>query len=100
MALLTMDVPHQLGLEEAVQRLRDKLEAVHKEFSGQVSNLREEWCENELAFGFSAVGMTIAGKVAVEPALVRVNAELPLAAAMFKGFIEQRIRDELNRVLA
>jgi len=95
-----MDVSHQLGLEEALQRLRDKMESVHKEFGGQVSDLREEWCENELAFGFSAVGMKIAGTVAVESALVRVNAKLPLAAAMFKGLIEQRIREELNRVLA
>ncbi|MFW5693422.1 MAG: polyhydroxyalkanoic acid system family protein [Thermoguttaceae bacterium] len=100
MAKLIMDVSHQLGLEEASQRLRDKLDSVRNEFGGQVSDFQEEWRENELAFGFSAVGMKIAGIVAVEPANVRVAAELPFAAAMFKGLIEQRIRDELNAVLA
>ncbi len=100
MAQLTMDVSHQLGLDEALKRLRDKLESMREQFDGQVSDFCEEWRENELAFGFSAVGMKIVGKVAVEPSNVRVAAELPFAAAMFKGLIEQRIRDELVAVLA
>ncbi len=100
MALLTMDVSHQLGLEEATRRLREKLDSVRDQFGGQISNFREEWGDNELAFGFSAVGMKIAGKVAVEATRVRVDAQLPFTAAMFKGLIEQRIRDELEVVLA
>ncbi len=100
MARLTMDVSHQLGLEEALRRLRDKLESVRDQFGGQVSDFREEWCDNELAFHFSAVGMQIAGKVSVEPANVKVAADLPFAAAMFKGLIEKRVRDELDAVLA
>ncbi|MDZ7619350.1 MAG: polyhydroxyalkanoic acid system family protein [Patescibacteria group bacterium] len=95
-----MDVSHQLGLEEALRRLRDKLDSVRDQFGGQVTDFRETWGENELAFGFSAVGMKITGKVAVEPSRVRIDAELPFAAAMFKGLIEQRIRDELGVVLA
>ncbi len=100
MAKLIMDVSHQLGLEEALARLRAKLDSVRSEFGGQVSDFQQEWQENELAFGFSAVGMKIAGTVAVEPSNVRVHAELPFAAAMFKGIIEQRIRAELDAVLA
>lgn len=100
MAKLIMDVSHQLGLEEATQRLRAKLDSVRNEYGGQVSDFQQEWQENELAFGFSAVGMKIAGIVSVEPSNVRVAAELPFAAAMFKGLIEQRIREELNTVLA
>ena len=100
MALLSMDVPHQLGLDEALRRLREKLDSVRDQFGEQVSEFREEWRENELAFGFSAVGMKIAGTVAVEASNVKVAAQLPFAAAMFKGLIEQRIRDELDAVLA
>ncbi len=100
MALLSMDVPHQLGPEEALRRLRKKLDSVRDQFGGQVSDFRENWSENELAFGFSAVGMKIAGTVAVEASNVKVAAQLPFAAAMFKGLIEQRIRDELDAVLA
>ena len=100
MALLTMDISHQLGLEEASRRLREKLDSMREQFSGQVSDFREEWRENELAFDFSAVGMKIAGTVAVEASAVKVAAELPFAAAMFKGIIEQRIRTELDAVLA
>ncbi len=95
-----MDVSHQLGLDEAIRRLREKLDSVRDQFDGQVSDFREEWCENEMAFGFSAVGMKIAGKVAVEASNVKVAADLPFAAAMFKGVIERRIRDELDAVLA
>ncbi len=100
MAQLIMDVPHQLGPEEALQRLRDKLESVRGQFGGQVSDLQEEWRDNELAFAFSAVGMKIAGTVSVAASHVTVAAELPFAAALFKGLIEQRIREELHSVLA
>ena len=46
------------------------------------------------------MGMAVSGTLVVEDAEVTVETELPLAAALFKGLIQQQIREELQRVLA
>jgi hypothetical protein len=100
MPRLTLEVPHSLGLEEAMRRLKDKFAAARAEHQGRVSNLREEWRDHTLSFAFQAMGMAVSGTVAVEPAQVKMNAELPFAATFFKGAIEQRLRQEVSTLLA
>jgi len=69
-------------------------------YGDQVSELSEEWDGNTLSFGFKAMGMKVSGTLGVEPSQVRLAADLPLAAMMFKGKIEQRVREELDGLLA
>ncbi len=100
MPQLTVEVPHQLGQEEAARRLKARFDALRGTYQTQVSEATEEWRDHTLFFGFRAMGMKVSGTLAVEPALVRVDAELPFAAMMVKGMIEQRVRDELGKMLA
>ena len=46
------------------------------------------------------MGMAVSGRVAVGPEKVKLDADLPLAAMFFKGAIEDRLRQEVGRVLA
>jgi hypothetical protein len=100
MPQLQMEVPHTLGQEEATKRLKDKFGLAKQMYQQHVSDLREEWTDHTLAFGFRAVGMAVPGTLAVEPSAVRIVAELPWAAMLAKGMIEQRIRQELGQILA
>jgi hypothetical protein len=100
MPRLTLEVPHALGQDEALRRLKAKFDAARAEHQGRVSNLREEWHDHTLSFAFQAMGMGISGTVAVEPSQVKLNAELPFAAAFFKSAIEQRLRQEVDLILA
>jgi len=100
MPRLTLEVAHALGLEEAMHRLKEKFAAAMAEHRDRVSDFQEEWNDNTFSFAFKALGMAVSGSVAVEPALVRVRADLPLAAAFFKGTIEDRLRHEVGRLLA
>ena len=100
MPRITLEVPHSLGLEEATRRLKDKFAAAKAEHGARVSNLREEWRDHTLSFALKAMGMGVSGTVAVEPAQVKLDAELPFAASFFKGAIEQRLRQEVNTLLA
>jgi hypothetical protein len=100
MPQLTLEVPHNLGRDEATRRLKEKLDVARETFQGQVSDLHEEWHDQTLTFGFKAIGMAVSGTVAVEDALVRLTTELPWAAMLAKGIIEQRARLELGQVLA
>lgn len=100
MPKLTTEVPHALGQDEALRRLKHQLELAKQDYQSQVGDLYGEWQDHILSFNFQVMGMKVAGEMAVEAASVRVNADLPLAAMMVKGMIEQRLRQELGKVLA
>lgn len=96
----TLETPHALGQEEAIRRLKKKIDELKEAYRGRFSGLREDWDEHMLSFGFKAVGMKVAGTVAVEDSQVKLAAQLPLAAMMFKGAIERQVRQELGELLA
>ena len=100
MPRITLEVPHSLGQEEATRRLKDKFAAAKAQHHGHVSHLHEEWRDHTLSFALQAMGMGVSGTVAVEHTQVKVNADLPFAAAFFKGAIEQRLRQEVSVLLA
>ncbi|MBN1910175.1 MAG: polyhydroxyalkanoic acid system family protein [Pirellulales bacterium] len=100
MPKLSVTVPHQLAEEEAVRRLKSESDVVRAAFGDRVSELEEAWEGNTLTFGFRAMGMRVRGQVAVSPSDVQTTAEVPLAAMMFKGAIQQQIETRLGRLLA
>jgi hypothetical protein len=100
MPQLSVEVPHALGQQEAARRLKEKIGSAREMFGEQVTNLQEQWDEDVFRFAFDVVGMSVAGTMAVEPQMVKVAASLPLAAIIFRGTIEQRLRDEIGVALA
>ncbi len=100
MPSLTITAPHSLGTEEAASRLKNFFGKLKERHSDKISNLEEAWDGNHLAYAFSTYGFHIKGDVNVEPSEVKVNGVLPFAAMMFKGKIEQAVRDELEKLLA
>lgn len=100
MPKLSLSVPHNLGVEEAARRLKERFDAVKAEHGGAVRDFDEQWDGQTLRCRFQAMGLKVAGSVTAHPASVEVEAELPLAAAMFKGLIESRVREELGKLLA
>jgi hypothetical protein len=99
MPSLKIDVPHQLGPEEAAVRLKGFLAKVKERYQNQVSDLQETWTGNRLDFAFKTYGFHIKGSMLVEAAHVLFEGQIPFAAMMFKGKIEQTLREEINRVL-
>lgn len=100
MPRLIMETAHTLGTAEALRRLKKKFDSVRDQFGAHVSHLSEQWEGNTLCFAFQTLGMSVSGTVAVGEDQVRLEAQLPLAAALLKGLIERRIREELGDLLA
>jgi putative polyhydroxyalkanoate system protein len=99
MPSLAINVPHTLGAAEATARLKtffDKLKSRHQD---KMSNLEERWDGNRLDYAFSTFGFNIKGDLQIEENEVKVNGSLPFAAMMFKGKIEQSVREELEKAL-
>ncbi len=99
MPKFVMETTHSLGKDEARRRLQKKFNAARVQFGDHVSDFDEQWNDGSLSFGFKAMGMKVAGTVEVGEEHVKLDASLPLAAMMFKGAIEQRIREEFGNLL-
>ena len=99
MPTLTVDVPHTLGQQQATQRLKNQFGEVKDKFAHHVSDLVEKWDGHVLSFGFRALGVQVQGTVTSGESEVKVAAELPPAAMLFRRTIERQIRDQLGRIL-
>jgi len=92
-------VPHAHGQQQASDRLLGFMTQMKQQYKDQVSDLQETWQENRLDYSFRTFGLKVRGAVEVQEQQVSLHADLPLAAIMFKGKIEQEIRSTLERVL-
>lgn len=99
MAAYQVSVPHDLGAEVARARVEQFLDRVQRDYAAHVSNVSGEWNEDALNFRFSTSGLAISGLLMVESSSVHVSGPLPLVASLFRGRIEQTIRDELQKLL-
>ena len=100
MPTLSVAVPHALGQQEATDRLKGHLGDVKDRFGRDVRDLVEQWDGHVLSYRFTTFGIPIQGTVTAGESDVKVSAELPFAAMMFRKTIEQQIRDRLEKILA
>ena len=100
MPSLSLTIPHALGQEEAITRMKNESKAALEAFGDRVKNVKEEWDGNRVNFSFSAMSFSIEGNMEVNQDNVAMTAKLPMAAFMFKGMIEQRLRERFQEVLA
>ena len=100
MPSFSVSVPHDLGQPAARQRVETFLETVQRDYAQYVSDVDGQWTEHRLAFRFATSGLHISGLLVVEETLVAVSGPLPFAAVLFRGRIEQQIREELLRLLS
>jgi len=100
MPSLTVSVPHALDRQEATARLKERFESAKGTFGDDVNDLVAEWNGNVLSFAFSAFGIKVSGTATSGESEVVVDAKLPMAAMLFRGKIEQQIREELEKILA
>jgi hypothetical protein len=52
-----------------------------------------------MTFRFKAMGFGVSGTLVVEETAVKIDVDLPLAAAMIKGMIEQRLQQQVAGLL-
>lgn len=99
MPQMIVQVPHQLPVDEAVTRLQNFLDEVRRDHADRIRDVYGEWQGSSLQFAFTAMSLQIRGDLHVLIEEVRVIGQLPFAALLFRGQIEQTIRGELERLL-
>lgn len=93
------EVPHHLGREAAVAKLKDFAEHIRERYKDQVSSMTGQWRDNVLDFALTTYGFTINGLLTVEEQVARIEAQLPFAALAFRGKIEHSFASELKKAL-
>ncbi len=100
MPRFVLTAAHRLGKEEAQRRLKEKLSAAFGRYGSRAKDLHEEWRDHSLSFGFTTMGMKVAGTLAVDDTEVCLTAQVPYGVLVFRSLIEKRIRAELGNLLA
>ena len=97
---LVITISHQLGKQEAKNRLQNNMEQIRSYLSRYVSSVENNWNENQMDFRVAAVGQTVAGRIDVLDDAVRVEIDLPWLLSRLGTRIGDRVRQQGRLMLA
>ena len=100
MPAIQFSIPHSLDTDEAVTRLKGFVGKLRERNEPKFMVKSEQWEQRKLSCAFSSYGFAMDATMQVEPHEVKFHLQIPFAAIVFKGQIEQRLRDELTKVLS
>ena len=91
---LVVVLPHRLGKDEALRRIREGLGRAKSEFAWLLSLDEETWTGDRLNFRVSALGQRAAGSIEVYEAGVRTRSDAALVARTLRAWRAARHRAE------
>ena len=98
--IVSVDVKHQLGAEEARRRVHEGVDALKEKYAEKLSIVTIVWTGMHADIKITAMGHALTGAMDFLPDCVRVSLELPLMLALLaekaKGMIAQHTGDLLK----
>lgn len=91
-APLVVEIPHQLGKDEAVRRLKGGLSRASAQYGNLLRVHEEIWSGERLSFRVEAMRQMASGTIDVREDNVRVEVTLPWLLARLAGGIQSAIR--------
>jgi len=91
---LVISIPHHLGKDEAMRRLKTGLGAASARFGSVLTVLEERWTDDRLQFRISALGQAASGTIDVADDHVVIEVTLPWLIAQFANKILPLIREQ------
>ena len=82
---LTLTVPHSLGRDEAVRRVKAGIASLGGPFAGKLAVTREDWADGHCDFALSALGQSVAGAIEVGEATIALSVQLPWLLRAFQA---------------
>ena len=99
MPKIELNIPHELSQTEALTRIQNFLSELKNEHTDQIKDLEESWNGNTGDFKFKISGFNVSGTLQVGEDNVNITGELPFAALLFRGQIENAIREKAMELL-
>ena len=91
-APLVVEIPHRLGKEEAVRRLKGGIGKASSQYGNMVQVHEEIWSGDRLSFRVEALRQMVSGTVDVREENVRIEVMLPWLLARLASGIQAAIR--------
>jgi hypothetical protein len=91
---LVVSIPHHLGREEAVRRIKSGLATARGNYSAFLNIREETWIGDRLIFNMSALGQNAAGLIDFADDHVRLEVTLPWLLARLAEKFTPAIRKE------
>ena len=91
---LVVSIPHRLGKDEAVRRLKSGLGSAQANYSHRFAVQEETWTGDHLQFRVSALGQAASGSVDVMEDRVNLVVVLPWLLAKLAAAIQPLVRKE------
>jgi hypothetical protein len=91
---LVVSIPHRLGKDEAVRRLKSGLSAAQANYSTLFAVQEEIWTGDRLQFRVSALGQVANGSIDVADDHVNLEVYLPWLLAKVAAAIQPLVRKE------
>ena len=95
---IQVDLPHQLGAEEAKRRIDGGIGRL-KDFIPGGAEVRSAWTGDRLGLQITAMGQEVNAQLDVRDTIVRVEMLLPPALAFFGKAIEAALRKKGSDML-
>src|SRR5664279_5683104 len=86
---LVVTIPHRLGRDEALRRIKAGLSRAKTEFAWLLSLEEEVWTGDRLTFRAAALGQRASGFVDVYESSVRLEVTLPWLLARFAEAVQR-----------
>ncbi|HWA99832.1 MAG TPA: polyhydroxyalkanoic acid system family protein [Pirellulales bacterium] len=99
MPKINFSVPHSMTAADASAKLHEFMPRIRSQYQDQIKDVTENWNGNTLEFSFKTLGFTFKGTLASQDNNTDVVLEIPLAAMMVKGRIEQEVKGGLQKLL-
>ncbi|NPA45279.1 MAG: hypothetical protein GXO49_07085 [Chlorobi bacterium] len=97
---MKVTVEHNFTQETAIDCAENIFKNLSEKFKDEFSNLQQTRNDNEISFSFKIRGMNVSGKMTITENDVTVESKLPFAARMFQGMIENKIKENAEKMMA
>lgn len=91
---VVVNIPHDLGREQARQRLQTGFGRIREQIAGHALQFEERWEGERLHFNAGALGQKVSGRVDVFDKSVRIEVDLPWILATIAEKLQGRIQRE------
>jgi hypothetical protein len=91
---LVVSIPHNLGREEAIRRLKNGLAGARTQYGHLLAVNEETWNDNQLTFRVTALAQAVSGTIDVADDHVRLEVTLPWLLARLADGAQTLIRSK------
>ncbi len=97
---MTIELNHNLEQEKGIICAEKIFNQLSEEYKDEFSDLKQNTVGNIINFSFKIRGMNIKGNITVEKDKVIIKSKLPFAARIFRGMIEDKIKENADKMIS